>query len=52
MTNGRCFPFELPGRVLKLAAREWRLSANGEVRYALNTSRSNGCFRDIMEFRQ
>jgi len=32
----------------RLAAHEWLLSANGEVRYTLNTSRSNGCFRGIM----
>jgi hypothetical protein len=23
--------------------------SNGEVRYALNTSRSSGCFRDILD---
>ena len=27
-------------------------AVNGEVRYTLNTSRSNGCFRGIIEFRQ
>ena len=48
MTNGRYFPLEIPDHVLELAAREWRLSVNGEVRYTLNTSRSNGWFRGIM----
>jgi len=48
---GQYFPLELPGRFPKLAAHEWPLSANGEVRYTPNTSRSNGCFRGIIEFR-
>lgn len=39
------------GSFLKVAAHEWLLSANGEVRYTLNTSRSNGRFRGIIEFR-
>jgi len=37
--TGQYFPLELPGRFPKLAAHEWPLSANGEVRYAPNTSR-------------
>ena len=48
MTNGRYFPLETPDRVLELAAREWRLSVNGVVRYALNTRRLNGWFRGII----
>jgi len=32
----------------KLAAHEWLLSVNGEARYTVNTSRSNGRFRGIM----
>ena len=50
-SNGQYFPLELPGRFPKLAAHEWPLSANGEVRYTPNTSRSNGCYRGIIEFR-
>jgi len=45
---GQYLPLELTGRCPKLAAHEWPLSANGEVRYTPNTSRSNGCFRGIM----
>jgi len=49
--NGQYLPLELPGRFPKLAAHEWLLLVNGEVRYIPNTSRSNGCFRVIIEFR-
>ena len=48
---GQYFPLELPGRLPKLAAHERPFSANGEVCYTLNTSRSSGCFRGIIEFR-
>jgi hypothetical protein len=46
--TGQYLPLELPGCFLELAAHEWLLSANGEVRFTLNTSRSNGRFRGIM----
>jgi hypothetical protein len=46
---GQKLPLELPGGLLKLAAREWLLSANGEVRFTPNTSRLNGRFRDILK---
>jgi len=36
---------------LKLAAREWPLLLNGEVCFTFDRSRSNGCFRGIIEFR-
>ena len=48
---GQYLPLELPRRFPKLAAHEWLLLLNGEVRYTPNTSRSNGCFRVIIEFR-
>jgi hypothetical protein len=48
---GQILPLELPRCFPELAAHEWRLSANGEVRYTRNTGRSNGCFRGIIEFR-
>jgi len=48
--HGQYLPLVSPGRFLKLAAHEWLLSANGEVRYTLNTSRSNGRFRGIIYF--
>jgi len=35
----------------QLAAGEWLLSVNGEVRYTAKTSRSNVRFRGIIEFR-
>lgn len=36
----------------KLAAHEWLLSVNGEVRYAVNTNRSNGRFRNAVVHRR
>jgi hypothetical protein len=51
LTTGQFLPLVSSGRILKLGAHEWLLSANGEVRYTLNTSRSSGCFRRIIEFR-
>jgi len=31
-----------------LAAHEWLLSVDGEVRFTLDTGRSNGCSRGMM----
>ena len=49
--TGQYLPLERHGCFPELAADEWLLSANGEVCYTLNTSRSNGRFRGIIEFR-
>jgi hypothetical protein len=38
--HGQYLPLVSPGRFLKLAAHEWLISANGEARYTLNSSRS------------
>ena len=46
--NGQHLPLELPGFFPKLITGEWPVSANGEVRYTPNISRSNGRFRGIM----
>ena len=46
---GQYLPLELPGGLPKLAAREWLLSVNGEVRFTPNSSRLSGGFRDILD---
>jgi hypothetical protein len=49
---GQYFPLEFLGRSPKLAARERPLLLNGEVCFALDRSRSNGCFGCIIDFRK
>ena len=48
--DGQYFPLGILGDTPKLAAQEWPLLVNGEVRFTRETSRSNGHFRGIMEF--